>query len=179
MTLSDYEKTDWVVLYKRLYVQAIKLAGGAAIVFDCGLSAEDMVNETFEKFFADPKRLGWTKKKGTLEVFLAVVLQNTFVDHVRRNKHVAGSTDDARTVYPSNNPQHTAKAIQNKLEYKDLVWQLSQAVCGKPELEDLLAAAELVDGHNVNQQLAEILDITVSEVVNLKKHFFREVQRYL
>ena len=91
---KPYGDVDWERLLKQLHSNAVFLAGGASATFDCGVSAEDLVNETLGAFFADPNALGWKPKKGKLETFLGKVLKNKFIDHVRRDEHVAGSFDD-------------------------------------------------------------------------------------
>jgi len=172
-TENPYSGVEWEKLWKKLRVYAIALTKSAMAVFDCGISAEDLVSETLAEFFSDPGHLGWTPKKGRLETFLGTVLRNKFIDHVRRDKHVAGSFDDQDFLQGQGLPSRTTgrEEDQEASTFADL---LRARVKGEKDLEDLITAAELIEGgHNVNQQLAEILSVDTDEVVNRKKRLLR------
>ena len=52
-------EVDWERVSKALRVAALFAVRGAPPAFDCGVSAEDLVNETLAAFFLDPNCLGW------------------------------------------------------------------------------------------------------------------------
>src|SRR5579862_3852391 len=98
------EQINWERLYKVLRLTAKWATSGAPPSFDCGVSAEDIVGQTLTEFWCSPKKLGWKPPKSghfspvetqkSLEVFLIVVVKRRAIDHLRREKHVAGSLDD-------------------------------------------------------------------------------------
>ena len=167
--VSRCKDIDWEVLGKKLRISADRLCRGAAATFDCGLSGEDLVSEVLQKFFDSPNGLGWTKKKGTLENFLFKAVQHKRIDHLRRNKKVAGSLDDTSISLKGMRSRAETDPLA-KIEQEKLVSKLYELVGDDQCLRDLIAAVELTDGgHNVNQQLGEIMDKTPQEVVNLKR----------
>jgi hypothetical protein len=89
------------------------------------------------------------------------------VDRLRRQKHVAGSLDDPDFSSPTSKRVRTTAPERAKTNIKDAPYSL---VRGDAELEDLLTAAELVDGGpNVNQELGQILNKTPRQVSKLKE----------
>ena len=178
--MSRYKDIDWTPLYKKLRIFADRLCRGADSTFDCGLSGEDVVCEVLEMFLNSPNGLGWTKKKGTLENFLSKVVQNKVTDHQRRNKKVAGSLDEEGNLLKAMR-NRTENDPLAKLGWESLVSRMYELVGDDQDLRDLISAVELTDGgHNVNQQLAEAMDKTPQEVVNLKRRLmnvkgFREL----
>lgn len=167
-----YEDIDWPGLLKTLWVCAQRLRAAAA-VFDCGVSPDDLVNETLEAFWSSENALGWTAKKGSIEAFLCTVLKRRFIDHIRRDEKVAGSFDDQKLEYPSS-LQSQESPTHDDLSYKEFADKMRSMVHGRKDLEDLITASEMTDGgHNVNEQLAEILETTTKDVVNRKKQLLR------
>jgi len=175
--VGRFDQVDWERVYKVLLVAARTAVRNAPDTFDCGISAEDLVGEALFAFFSSSKALGWKPGKDTLasadetqksiERYLVGVLRHKAVDHLRRQKHVAGSLD-----YPHGEVAEPPAAENNlaKAEYastRDKLYALLQA---DQELTDLVAATELTSGlHNVNQELADVLGRTPREVVNLKR----------
>ena len=167
--VSRFGNIDWAVLYKKLQIFADRLCGGANATFDCGLSGEDVVCEVLEKFFESSNGLGWTKKKGTLGNFLFKVVQNRVIDHLRRNKKMAGSLGEAGISLKAMRRRTETDPLA-KIEREKLVSKMYELVGDDQDLKDLIAAEDLTDGgHKVNQQLGEAMDKTPQEVVNLKR----------
>lgn len=166
--MGRFDQTDWGRLYKVLLVAARVASAKAPQLFDCGLSADDLVGETLATYFASETGLGWKPKKGTLERFLVGVMKHKAIDHLRRQKHVGGSLDDGEHKIPE--PTAT-DSIVSDTEYAHTRDKLYALVDGDPELRDLIAAVDLISGkYNVNQELAEILNRqTTQDVVNLKR----------
>ena len=167
--MRRFENIDWTVLYKRLRIVAGWLCKNANATFDCGLSADDVVGEVLEEFFESSNGLGWTKKKGTLENFLSKVVKNKVIEHLRRDKKIVGSLDDSG-ISLKRMHSHAETNPLAKVEGDKLVLKMYELVGDDQDLRDLIAAADLTDGgHNVNQQLGEVMDKTPQEVVNLKR----------
>ena len=167
--VSRFENIDWTALYKKLRISADRLCGGATATFDCGLSGEDVVCEVLGKFFESSNGLGWTKKKGTLENFLFKAVQNKVIDHLRRDKKVAGSLDDVGISLKAMRRRAETDPLA-KIEREKLVSKMYELVGDDQDLRDLIAAEDLTDGgHKVNQQLGEAMSKTPREVVNLKR----------
>jgi RNA polymerase sigma factor (sigma-70 family) len=176
LTLSPklFEQTDWTKLSKRLLLKATLLTRAGPAVFDCGISAEDLVSETLEQFFESPNALNWSPEKSKLETFLCMILQRRFIDHWRRQQHTAGSLDDETTLREGARVPMRGASPYEEAEYNEFAELLRREVKGCRDLEDLITASEMIhDGQKVNQQLAEILDCTPAQVVNLKKQLLR------
>lgn len=142
--------------------------------FDGGLDYEDVVGQVCKEFFDSPDGLGWKESKGKIETYLGRVVHNKVVDHLRRQKHVAGSLDDnSHTVVPAQE-RDTAAAAPERARI-DLKSELFALVGDDSELKDLIAAAELTTGsHNVNQELGEILNKTPRQVSKLKERLLKK-----
>ncbi len=163
------EEIDWGDLKKRLTVTAFQVVRSAQL-FDCGVSPDDVVTEVLLEFFESPRALGWNPKKGKLGVFLGVVLKRRLTDHLRREKYVARSSEDEE----SREHKPDGPVPWRELDYEQFAEQILKEVDGDQELEDYVAASLLVDGgHNMNQQMAEILVVSESEVVNRKRRLMR------
>jgi DNA-directed RNA polymerase specialized sigma24 family protein len=167
---DQYKDVDWDGLYKALSVhaRALRLFWKVNDTFDSGLSESDLVGETLTAFLESKNRLGWKPGKGaSLPTYLCRVLHNKFVDHLRRTRKIRGSLDDEvfakKTLKESDYPAPSA-------EYKSLEEEMLVVVGHDQELRDLITAVGLTDGgHNVNQQLAELMGKSPREVVNLKR----------
>lgn len=167
---DPYEDVDWEGLYGALFVHARALQVQFKVneTFDCGLSDRDVVGETLTAFLESNNRLGWKAGKGaTLATYLCRVLRNKFVDHLRRSNKVGGSLDDE--TFTKKNLKQTDYPAPNA-EYQSLEDEILAIVGDDQELRDLVTAAGLTDGgHNVNQQLAELMGKSPREIVNLKR----------
>lgn len=97
---------------------------------------------------------------------MAGVLRHKAIDHLRRQKHVAGSLDDPDKDLAVPVREEFILLV-NYVFTRDRIYELLK---GDKELTDLIAATEFVTGgHSVNQELAEILGKTTKEIVNLKR----------
>ncbi|MGA9768373.1 MAG: sigma factor [Blastocatellia bacterium] len=150
------------------------LTEGQPAVFDCGISAEDLVTETLEQFFESPNRLNWKPSKSKLGTFLCMILERRFIDHLRRQKFVAGSLDEEETHRAFAEQPSGAPNPYQQMEYKDFADLMRAEVKGHQELKDLITASEMIhDETKVNEQLAEIMGIPKAKVMNLKKQLVR------
>lgn len=137
-------------------------------LFDSGLDHQDVAQDVLAEFYNSPDGLGWKESKGKLEAYLARIVQNRVVDHLRRQRHVAGSLDDDSRTRPATSKQQHSEAPERARS--DLKEELYALVGDDPKLRDLIAAAEMTSGeHNVNQELGEILDKTPRQVSKLKE----------
>ena len=87
----DFESIDWPRTQHRLEIFASSFAKSAPDVID-GASAEDWVSETLLTFLMSPNALGLNPDRGELAVFPLGVLHHKFLDHLKRDRRVAGST---------------------------------------------------------------------------------------
>lgn len=140
----------------------------------CGLSAEDLATETFNKYLLSPNGLGWRESKGSLIAFLGTVLRNRFIDHLRHQKREASRTDDdsdgipVRTTIPKIHEDIAAGELAER------ILDLAKGHKNEKELRDFVqASTKISENGKVNQQLAEQLKIPEEEVVNLRKMLLR------
>ncbi len=169
---------DFERLYKILRVAAEAVVRDAPQTFNMGFSAQDLAHETFSAFLDSPNGLGWDPARGTIDKFLTGVLWKKARTHLRRDRKLGGSIDDTS----SGHSPVAAGSLDAEVQFADLRTKICDAVGDDRELKDLIAAAEQTSGeHNVNQQLAEILDKPVRHVVNLKRRLLNnvEVARFL
>src|SRR5207249_253024 len=133
MYRSQFEGIDWGMLVRRLTVLAKSLTFASQVTFDCGLSYEDLVGETLEAFLESETGLGWDSNRGVpLHAYLGRVLEHKFIDHIRRQKHVAGSFDDGR-------PEPADQlARESGWRYDDFISRLLDIIKGDSELEELI-----------------------------------------
>jgi hypothetical protein len=167
--VNRFQNIDWTRLYKVLLVQATGILRHyrGPDTFDGGQNCEDIVAEVLKDFYKSPNGLGWKESKGKLETYLGAVVHNKLVDRLRRQKHVGGSLDDPDFSPPAQKNRSTAAPERAKTNIKDALYSL---VKGDTNLEDLIAAAELVEGGpNVNQELGQILNKTPRQVSKLKE----------
>ena len=171
---NRYQEIDWPQVMKALKIHAEILTRSASLVFDCGISsADDLVSETIQTFLDSSNGLGWRPKDGKIEAFLCGVMNHKFKDHYRRQKKVAGSLDDENYRVPVDKSSCEGEGPRN-IEHKEYIQVALRQVKGEKDLEDFIAATELIEGgHNINQQLAEIMCVSVAEVVNRKKRLLR------
>jgi DNA-directed RNA polymerase specialized sigma24 family protein len=174
--VNRFQNVDFVRTYKVLSLRAMGIVRhyGGSDTFDGGLDYEDVLGEVFKEFFESPDGLGWKESKGSLEAFLGRILHNKIVDHLRRQKHVGGSLDDASNAtvpFSKNGP-----VVQSPEHAQgDFTAKLYALVGDDSPLRDLIAAAEMTSGsHNVNQELGEMLDKTPHEVSKLKERLLKK-----
>jgi DNA-directed RNA polymerase specialized sigma24 family protein len=169
----DYASTDWAELYRRLWVYAAGLACEAPDIFD-GVSAADLVNETMLAFLMSPKALGWQPNRGELSVFLSGVMRHKFLDHLKRQRRVAGSIDDDAVRAALEGRASSSAGLLGQLAGKQWIARLRKSLAPHRDLQDVVAAAAATDGgHNSNQQIADALGTTPREVANRKKRILR------
>jgi hypothetical protein len=167
--VNRFQNIDWTRLYKVLLVQAAGILRRyrGPDTFDGGQDCEDVVAEVLKDFYRSPNGLGWKESKGKLETYLSTVVHNKLVDRLRRQQHVGGSVDDPDSSSPERKGAGATAPERAKLSIKDALYSL---VKGDSELQDLITAAELVEGGpNVNQELGQILDKTPRQVSKMKE----------
>jgi len=167
--VNRFQNIDWTRLYKALLVQAAGILRHyrGPETFDGGQGCEDVVAEVLKDFYRSPNGLGWKEGKGKLETYLGAVVHNKLVDRLRRQKHVGGSLDDPDFSPPAQTSRGATAPERAKTNIKEALYTL---VKGDAELEDLITAAELVEGGpNVNQELGQILNKTPRQVSKLKE----------
>lgn len=172
-TLNRFQNIDWARLYKALLVHATATlrSYGRPDTFDGGQDCGDVVQEALKDFYRSPNGLGWKQSKGKLETYLGAVVDNKLKDRLRRQKHVGGSLDDPDFSLPADKSPGTTGPERAKTNTKDALYSL---VKGDAELQDLITAAELVDGGpNVNQELGEVLNKTPRQVSKLKERLLK------
>ena len=164
--MGRFENLNWDRLWKVLRLTAERCTRDGSRTFDCGVSADDLVEETLLAFWESPDALGWKQAKGSLEAFLAGVLQKKAIDHFRRQKFVAGSTSDADGPYATVRAPDTVELDAQAMSH----WRaLERLVTGHRDLEDLVAAAQMrPGGPNVNQEIGELMGKTPAQVSKLK-----------
>jgi DNA-directed RNA polymerase specialized sigma24 family protein len=170
----DYKSIDWEGVCKRLGRYASGLAHFFPDVFD-GVSIDDLMNETILAFFESENALGWDASRGSLLVFLSGVLRNKLADHRRRhNRRIAGSVDNPKFTHTIQAELTCGMGTQEQLEAKQWVASLREKLSPYKELQDVVTAAESVNGkNNINQQLAKALRTTPTDVTNRRKRIRR------
>jgi DNA-directed RNA polymerase specialized sigma24 family protein len=166
--LNRFRNIDWARLYKVLVIHAAcalrRYKGSDS--FD-GEDCEDIADEVLKDFYESPDALGWKESKGKLETFLGRIVHNKLVDRLRRQKHIGHSLDDANRLMPI---QKQVMGVAPERAKTDTKAALYGQVRGDKELEDLIAAAELIaGGPNVNQELGEVLNKTPRQISKLKE----------
>lgn len=169
---SRYESVDWADLWRRLYLHAVKLTRGINTVIDCGVSADDLVEETLMKFWQSPNGLGWRESRGPLHVFLGRILKNSFIDHIRREKRVVRPEPEVGAPTQQIGP-HLTEDLALKAFQSGLL-RLVKGRNDEQELADFILAAPLTtsDG-KVNQQLADLVKTDEEGVVSRRNRLLR------
>jgi len=147
---------------------------GGPDTFDGGFDYKDVLGDVLKEFF-DSDASGWKESKGSLEAFLGKILHNRIVDHLRRQKHVAGSLDEADYSAAKHDG---AKGVHGKAPERarvDLASKLYELVGDDTALKDLVTAAQMTSGtHNMNQEMGEILDKTPHQISKLKDRLLKK-----
>ena len=163
------QEVDFERLYKVLILSAEAAVRYAPETFNMGYSSQDVVHETFSAFLSSPNRMGWDPAKGSIERFLASIVWRKVRSHLRRDRKVGGSLDD-----PLHAPVASTDAKTTDFEFEQLRDRVYEAVGNDMDLRALIAATEHTSGaHNVNQELAYILNKSVQQVVNLKRRLLK------
>lgn len=118
--------------------------------------------------------LGWQPAKGDLPTFLCGVLRHKLLDHLKRQRHTAGSFDDRAFRESVEERSATASNILGRIELKQRISKLMKRLSRHRDLQEVVAAATATDGgHNSNQQIADVLGTTPRDVANRKKRILR------
>jgi len=171
----DWHSIDWAYIRTELSRYANSQArrrGG----FANGRSPEDWVQETMLAMLMSRNGFGWAPKPGIrpeddISILLKYVLEKRLLDHIRRDKkvHPAGTS-----LLASMSEKERGFA---EIEIRESLLQLTAEIgLSKAEGEKLVEAVymgTLDDGSHINQQLAEVLGKTTTEVVNMKKRVQR------
>jgi DNA-directed RNA polymerase specialized sigma24 family protein len=175
--VNRFQNVDFDRIYKVLSLRAMGIVRhyGGPETFDVGFDYKDVLHEVFKEFFDSPDGLGWKESKGRIDAYLGKILHNRIVDHLRRQKHVAGSLDDENRPTSSSDGKkgvYGRPPERAKVNTKSKLYELVGDDAG---LRDLIAAAELTSGcHNVNQELGETLDKTPHQVSKLKDRLLKK-----
>lgn len=155
-----------------------------------GDSPKDLAMATFLKLLdPDEPTVTWKEdwerpNQDSLFRFLRKVMQNDFIDMKRRKLYVHSiypegeSVDGERTMtfddYAASVESPEGQAI--RAQQRD---QLLDTFRDEPDLRDVLAAQLDPEGYcaHTNQQLADLLSTTVSEIENRKKRIARRLQQ--
>jgi DNA-directed RNA polymerase specialized sigma24 family protein len=172
---KENDPEDLEQLYKKLTIWAVVKTNGDGQTFDCGVSADDLVQETLTAYFESDNQLGWKKNKGNLCAYLCRVLENRYIDHVRRDKKVGRECDveeAAEKQHPINN-NHP----DDQIHYDELCEKIRESIRGhrdEKELEEFLLATSMINNEGkVNMQLAELLGTDTDDVLNRRKKLLR------
>jgi DNA-directed RNA polymerase specialized sigma24 family protein len=171
---NRYESVQWGDLWRRLYLHAVKLTRGMNTVIDCGVSAEDLVEETLMKFWKSPNGLGWRENKGPLHIFLGKILENGFIDHIRREKKIVRPEPELSGAAKRIDPQPDLADDLALEEFQGRLLSLIKGRKDERELAEFVLAASMTTGEGkVNQQLAELLKTNEEDVVNRRNRLLR------
>lgn len=87
---------------------------------------------------------------------------------------MAGSIDDREFSGEVQRKSAIGAGVVKHLEVNQWIASLLQRLSPHKDLQDLVAAAEEIDGrHNTNQQMAQKLGTTAGDVTNRKKRILR------
>ena len=189
---------DLVELLERLTLHAYTLYGCfpdphfVPVMPGYGDSPEDLAKETIKKFLdPDERSLKWPPGRGkptraALLGYLKEALTNDFLDQKRSKRYKTRAElpllemDDEQglTLDDLAGYMETPEAIAIRTNLQEA---MLAAVKNEPELYDLLAV--LLDpssygAPNGNQELADLLRCTVSEIENRKKRLIRRLLQF-
>jgi DNA-directed RNA polymerase specialized sigma24 family protein len=166
------EPIDWPTLMRRLYAAAARLVGHDRTI-DCGASsAEDLVSEVLQQFYASPNGCGWNGTEAGLTRLLCRMVERRFIDHVRRDGKIEidSETPLASAICRELGPDEHAAGNQ----LRDKLFEAVRGHAREAELRDFIQAAGMLsDGSMVDKQMAGLLDVTAEEVRNRRKMLLR------
>jgi DNA-directed RNA polymerase specialized sigma24 family protein len=140
----------------------------------CGLSAEDLATETLDKYLLSPNGLGWRENKGSLPAFLGTILRNRFIDYLRRERRLVPTEEDSTQSLPRTEIVRSPDDDVVAGELKDRLLELVKGRKDEKDLRDFIEASIMISSDGkVNQQLADLLGIDETEVVNRRKKLWR------
>jgi DNA-directed RNA polymerase specialized sigma24 family protein len=152
---------------------------GAPMVFD-GVSALDVVHETFEEFLSSPTRLGWDPHRGSLCRFLATVCVNKLYEHYRRHMGKQRSIDDPAIAGELLCQTDEMELFERKEFAIKMLGILKQRIATRSRPEELMQIVNAMETMgdsvlmvDVNKRIAEMLHISVRDVENGKKRLRR------
>jgi hypothetical protein len=158
-------------------VLGFKLTRGLPDILD-GVSSDDLAEETLLDFFESADALGWDEQRD-LANFLCGVLRNKFLDRLRRQRrHDGGSVDDPNFNISPPESAWEQPSAHSALETQERIDALKTKTNSDGELVELIDAIGDTNGdYNINQQLAEDMGTTVTDIVNRRKRLKRLVEQ--
>jgi DNA-directed RNA polymerase specialized sigma24 family protein len=157
------ETIDWPVLMRRLLMAAVRLVGRTDRAIDCGLSAEDLVSQVLEQFYASSNGCGWDGSEQGLTRLLCRMVERRFIDHVRRDGKVAKDSETPLATAISRDLGPDEQAAANELQQR--LFTVVRGHDDEDRLRDFIQAAQMLHGGSmVDKQMAEILGVKVDEV---------------
>ncbi len=137
-----------------------------------GITSEELVNETFLRFFISPSGLGWDSTRD-LGNYLCGVMKNMSRE-MRRDRW-----QRARVSIDEVPAEKLSVQDSGGLEANVFVEQVQTAVAGEESLEELVLAALSIhpDGRNSNQRLAAATGWSVKDVEKTKKRLKRRLKK--
>jgi len=197
----DLSGVDFNQVLKRLTLHANRLffalvgLAGSGVLSGLGVSPSDLAMQTVLKFI-DPEdhTVAWKKQHDTPSTdavlrFLRKVLHNDLLDLLRLSAHETTIILDAQPQ------EEEEEGTQRKLSLDEFASALASQegrvireqqharllsrLDDEPELRDLLAVQLDPDGYmaRTNQEVAQLLETTVSDIENRKKRLNRRLLR--
>jgi DNA-directed RNA polymerase specialized sigma24 family protein len=164
---NQYANINWERIRKILVVREGQLRIAERVVN--ATTTGDLASEVITEFLNHRNRLGWDPKKGALESFLLRVLDRKWMDHPIQEAKAGGSQDDHLT------DTETAEKAENRLfedpEPGELLRRVREFVANDSELLEIIEAVDMLGGDSdqPNQQMSDLIGITVKDVENRKK----------
>jgi len=189
----EYVLKKLILHANRLFLALVGLAG-SGVLPGLGVGPKDLAMQTVLRFI-DPedRTVVWKKKHGAVTTegvlrYLRAVLHHDLLDLLRLKAH-----ETTVVLDPHPDGQEQEDGTQRRMSLDDFASalegpdgrvireerhaQLLVRMANEPELRDLLALQLDPDGYpaRTNQELAQILGISVSEVENHKKRLNRRL----
>jgi RNA polymerase sigma factor (sigma-70 family) len=173
----DWERIDWEKVARSLFVRTRFMVSRLPVVFDSGVSVEDIIQEALVQFFDSPNALGWNPEVSSLESFLAVIVERRLIDHLRRDRRA--TSIDAPTFKDRRSPTAQLE-IENPPLQAQIIEQLAEATSNNDDRQEVKtlfkAALQTSEVGNVNKQLADILGTTTTQIAHLKRRLQRRLK---
>jgi DNA-directed RNA polymerase specialized sigma24 family protein len=134
-----WNEIKWVDISRKLAKRTAFVAQKAAEVFNCGISFEDVLQDTYTAFFES--ELEWDPKKASLEAYLWGVAKNKLKDHIKRGHKVGGSLDDPDFLETPTDSSHA--------RFVELLAQLLADAEGDEEVEVIRASQQINNSGNI------------------------------